>query len=297
MENSCIYGKNAVIEALSSSNREFNRILISNTARSDEKIEKIKELAKKQGIVFQFVGKEKLNQLAPEVKHQGVIAQVAPIKYVDLDDFIEKHHSELTSVVILDGVEDSHNLGAIIRSCVCAGVKGIILPSRRGVLINSTVEKTSAGAVNHISIIKVNSIVNAVQRLKEKNYWVIAADHHSQDNYYDVDAIFCSYKKVDDRIYLYVTVEDKSAFDSSESNNEELRLELVGDNCDVLGECLANNEMREGDKLAVKCSTWIYMDSTFYYIAEIKGGEKTFLSFDDGLKNIIKYIGNNKSLF
>ena len=186
MEN-LIYGKNAIIEALESDSREFNRILISNTSRADEKIERIKELAKLKGVVFQFVGKEKLNQLAQEARHQGVIAQVSPIKYQDLDDFIEKNSENLTSVVILDGVEDSHNLGAIIRSCVCAGVKGIILPSRRGVLINSTVEKTSAGAVNHISIIKVNSIVNAVQRLKERNYWVIAADHHSKDNYYDID--------------------------------------------------------------------------------------------------------------
>ena len=186
MEN-LIYGKNAIIEALESNTREFNRILISNTSRADEKVEKIKELAKANGVVFQFVGKEKLNQLAPEARHQGIIAQVSPIKYQDLDEFIEKHADHLTSVVILDGVEDSHNLGAIIRSCVCAGVKGIILPSRRGVLINSTVEKTSAGAVNHISIIKVNSIVNAVQRLKEKNYWVIAADHHAQDNYFDID--------------------------------------------------------------------------------------------------------------
>ena len=186
MEN-LIYGKNAIIEALESNTREFNRILISNTSRADEKVEKIKELAKANGVVFQFVGKEKLNQLALEARHQGIIAQVSPIKYQDLDEFIEKHADQLTSVVILDGVEDSHNLGAIIRSCVCAGVKGIILPSRRGVLINSTVEKTSAGAVNHISIIKVNSIVNAVQRLKEKNYWVIAADHHAQDNYFDID--------------------------------------------------------------------------------------------------------------
>ena len=186
MEN-IIYGKNAIIEALESDTREFNRILISNTSRADEKFEKIKELAKSKGVVFQFVGKEKLNQLVPEARHQGVIAQVSPVKYEDLDAFIEKNSEELTSVVILDGVEDSHNLGAIIRSCVCAGVKGIILPSRRGVLINSTVEKTSVGAVNHISIIKVNSIVNAVQRLKEKNYWVIAADHHAKDNYYDID--------------------------------------------------------------------------------------------------------------
>ena len=187
MENSFIYGKNAIIEALEASNREFNRILISNTSRSDEKIEKIKELAKTNGIIFQFVGKEKLNQIAQEARHQGVIAQISPINYIDLDEFIDKNSHELTSVVILDGIEDSHNLGAIIRSCVCAGVKGIILPSRRGVLVNSTVEKTSAGAVNHISIIKVNSIVNAVQKLKERNYWVIASDHHAKDNYYDVD--------------------------------------------------------------------------------------------------------------
>ena len=187
MESSFIYGKNAIIEALEASNREFNRILISNNSRADEKLEKIKNLAKAKGIVFQFVSKEKLNQIAQEARHQGVIAQLAPINYVDLDDFIDEHADGLTSVVILDGVEDSHNLGAIIRSCVCAGVKGIILPSRRGVLVNSTVEKTSAGAVNHISIIKVNSIVNAVQRLKERNYWVIAADHHAEDNYYDIN--------------------------------------------------------------------------------------------------------------
>ena len=119
----------------------------------------------------------------------------------------------------------------------------------------------------------------------------------NEDNYHVIDATFCSYKETDDRIYLYVAIEDKSAFDSSEVNSEEIRLELVGDNCKALSEVLAKEEIREGDRITVKCSTWIYMDSTFYYIAEIKGGEKTFLSFDDGLKNIIKYIGNNKSLF
>lgn len=187
MENNIIYGKNAIIEALESGSRTFNKILISNNARADVKIERIKELASNQGIVYQFVSMQKLNQLEPDGRHQGVIAQISPVKYVELEDFIEKHKGTHTSVVILDGVEDSHNIGAIIRSCVCAGVKGIILPSRRGVLINSTVEKTSAGAVNHISIIKVNSLVNAVQKLKENDYWVIASDHHAKDNYYDID--------------------------------------------------------------------------------------------------------------
>lgn len=185
--NTIIYGKNAVIEALESGNRTFNKILISNSAHADVKIEKIKELASKNGIIFQFVSIQKLNQIEPEGRHQGVIAQISPVKYTDLEDFIEQNQGKQASVVVLDGVEDSHNVGAIIRTCVCAGIKAIILPSRRGVLINSTVEKTSAGAVNHISIIKVNSLVNAIQRLKENNYWVIASDHHAKDNYYDID--------------------------------------------------------------------------------------------------------------
>ena len=187
MENNFIYGKNAIIEALEANNREFNKILIANNARADIKIEKIKQLASNLGIVFQFVAPQKLNQIEPDGRHQGVIAQISPVKYVEFEDFIEQNQNKETSVVILDGVEDSHNVGAIIRSCVCAGIKGIILPSRRGVLINSTVEKTSAGAINHISIIKVNSLVNAVQKLKENDYWVIASDHHAKDNYYEVD--------------------------------------------------------------------------------------------------------------
>lgn len=182
-----IYGKNAVLEALSSQNREINKILISKNIHTDIKINKIKELAMERGIVFQFVGRDKF-QPYEEVNHQGIIAMVAPIKYMKLEDFIEKCKikGDYSSVVILDGVEDSHNLGAIIRTCVCAGVDGIIIPSRRNVQVNSVVEKVSAGAVNHIPIIKVNSPVNAVQRLKENDWWVIATDASAKDNYYDV---------------------------------------------------------------------------------------------------------------
>ena len=187
MNENYIYGKNSIIEALEAGTREFNKILISNNSRSDQKIEKIKKLATERGIIYQFVAPQKLNQIETEGRHQGVIALISPVKYVELEDFLEQNKTSDTSVVILDGIEDSHNIGAIIRSCVCAGVKAIILPSRRGVLINSTVEKTSAGAINHISIIKVNSLVNAVQKLKENDYWVIASDHHAKDNYYDVD--------------------------------------------------------------------------------------------------------------
>lgn len=180
-----IYGKNAVMEALIAGEREINKILISKNIHSDNKLNKIKELAQKNGIVFQFVAKEKFIPYA-EFNHQGIIAQISPIQYTDLDDFLEEKH-ENASLVILDGVEDSHNLGAIIRTCVCAGVSGIIIPSRRNVQVNAIVEKTSAGAINHIPIIKVNSLVNAVQKLKNSDWWVVATDAGAKDNYYDVN--------------------------------------------------------------------------------------------------------------
>jgi len=182
-----IYGKNSVLEALNAGNREINKILISKNIHTDVKIAKIKELAQSKGIIFQFVGKEKF-QPYEQFNHQGIIAQISPIKYMELDDFIEKSEQKdrFSSLVILDGVEDSHNLGAIIRTCVCAGVDGLIIPSRRNVLVNSVVEKISAGAINFIPIIKVNSLINAVQRLKENNWWIIATDASAKDNYYDI---------------------------------------------------------------------------------------------------------------
>ena len=187
MENSdIIYGKNSVMEALIAGNREINKILISKNIHSDNKINKIKELAQERGIVFQFVAKEKFQPYA-EFNHQGIIAQISPIKYYDLDEFLESREHTNSSLVILDGVEDSHNLGAIIRTCVCAGVDGIIIPSRRNVQVNSVVEKTSAGAINHIPIIKVNSLVNAIQKLKKSDWWIIATDASANDNYYDID--------------------------------------------------------------------------------------------------------------
>ena len=180
-----IYGKNSVIEALTSGQREINKILISKNIHTDSKIEKIKELAQSKGIIFQFVGKEKFLDYQ-EYNHQGVIAQISPIKYTDIDDFIATHQ-ENSSLVVLDGVEDVHNIGAIIRTCVCAGIDGIIIPSRRNTPITSVVEKTSAGAVNHIPIIKVNSLSSTIQKLKNNNWWVIATDASSKDTCYDIN--------------------------------------------------------------------------------------------------------------
>jgi len=180
-----IYGKNSVMEALISGKREINKIIISKNIHTDTKIAKIKTLAQEKGIVFQFAAKEKF-QMLEGLNHQGIIAQISPVKYTDLDEFLAKCGSENISLVILDGVEDSHNLGAIIRTCVCAGVSGIIIPSRRNVQVNSTVEKISAGAINHIPVIKVNSLINTIQKLKDNNMWIIASDASAKDNYYDV---------------------------------------------------------------------------------------------------------------
>ncbi len=184
--NNIIFGKNSIMEALIAGDREINKILISKNIHSDNKLNKIKELAKEQGVIFQFVAKEKF-QPYEEFNHQGIIAQISPIQYKDLDDFLEEKPEGYSSLVILDGIEDSHNLGSIIRTCVCAGVSGIVIPSRRNVQVNATVEKTSAGAINHIPIIKVNSLVNAVQKLKNSDWWVVAADAGAKDNYYDVN--------------------------------------------------------------------------------------------------------------
>lgn len=184
--NNIIFGKNSIMEALIAGDREINKILISKNIHSDNKLKKIKELAKEQGVIFQFVAKEKF-QPYEEFNHQGIIAQISPIQYKDLDDFLEEKPEGYSSLVILDGIEDSHNLGSIIRTCVCAGVSGIVIPSRRNVQVNATVEKTSAGAINHIPIIKVNSLVNAVQKLKNSDWWVVAADAGAKDNYYDVN--------------------------------------------------------------------------------------------------------------
>jgi len=180
-----IFGKNAITEALISGKREINKILISKGIHADVKINKIIDLAREKGIVFQFVAKEKF-QAYSEFSHQGILAEISPLKYADLDEFLEKKH-ENASLVILDGIEDPHNFGAIVRTCVCAGLDGIIIPSRRNVQVNSIVEKTSAGAINHIPVIKVNSLTNAIQTLKKHDWWIIAAEASAKDNYYDIN--------------------------------------------------------------------------------------------------------------
>lgn len=183
-----IYGRNSVTEALSKGGKRINKILIAKGVANDTKINEIITLAKQNGVIFQFVPKERFN-IFSDVKHQGIVAMTSPVEYQDFYEFLENNEKKegYSKIVILDGVEDPHNLGAIIRTSACAGYDAVIIPSRRNAQVNATVEKTSAGAINHIPVIQVNSLGNALDKLKDNDYWIIAADAHGKDNYFDVD--------------------------------------------------------------------------------------------------------------
>lgn len=185
-KNNYIYGRNSVTEALSTNSRKVNKILISKNVSNDVKINEIIKLAKENGVIFQFVPKEKFQEFSG-LPHQGVLAMISPVEYTDFYEFLENKKEGYSKVIILDGVEDPHNLGAIIRTSACAGFDAVIIPSRRNAQISATVEKTSAGAINHIPLIQVNSLSNVIDKLKDNDYWIIAADAHGKDNYFDVN--------------------------------------------------------------------------------------------------------------
>jgi len=186
--NDIVYGKNSV-EALLQSDRinRVNKILIAQHAKKDPKIVNIVKMAIDNKIPVQNVPKEKLSLLTTQA-HQGVIAYISPIQYADLEDVLDniKDKQENSLVIILDGVQDPHNLGAIIRSAKCAGAQAVIIPKRNSCSVNSTVEKCSAGAVSLIPIVQVGNINNAIDLLKEHGFWVYGAEANGEQNYCDV---------------------------------------------------------------------------------------------------------------
>ncbi len=184
MEN-FIFGRNNVLELLQNGNRSVSRIILSDNIKGNQKISQIIDIAKNKGIVFQFLPKEKFTKFN-DFSHQGVIAYVSPVQYTSFEEFIAKK-KQYKKVIITDGIEDPHNMGSVIRSAVCAGFDAIIFPSRRNALINATVEKSSAGAINRIDLIMVNSLPSIIDKLKDNNFWIIATDINAKDNYYDID--------------------------------------------------------------------------------------------------------------
>lgn len=182
-----VEGRNAVIELLESG-RDINKIFILEGEHHGS-INKIIAMAKERKIVLTMVNKTKLNQMAQTENNQGVIAIVPPFDYCEVEDILEnaKQREEKPFILILDGIEDPHNLGSIIRTAETAGVHGIIIPKRRAASVNSTVSKVSAGAVEHIKIARVTNISDSIQKLKDNGLWICGTDIDAKNYYYDQD--------------------------------------------------------------------------------------------------------------
>ncbi len=185
--NDQVEGRNAVLELLES-DRDINKIFISDGERHGS-INKIIALAKEKKVIINEVSKAKLNQMSQTENNQGVIAIVPPFNYCEIEDILDlaKDRNEKPFVLILDGIEDPHNLGSIIRTAETAGVHGIIIPKRRAANVNSTVAKVSAGAVEYMKIARVNNISDAINTLKENDIWICGTDMNTDKYYYDED--------------------------------------------------------------------------------------------------------------
>ena len=175
MEDIVIVGRHAVKEAIVSGHT-INKIWIQEGIRKQQ-INDILKNAKAQKLIIQTVPKSKLDNLA-NAPHQGVAALIAPYEYADFDQFIQsqKEKKDLSTVIILDGLEDPHNLGAIMRSAECAGACGIIVSKHNSCGLTETVAKTSAGAIEYMPCVQVTNIAKTIDELKKDGFWIAACD-------------------------------------------------------------------------------------------------------------------------
>ena len=180
-----IEGRNSVLELLESE-RDINKILIAKGERHGS-INKIITIAKQRKIVIAEVERQKLNAISETNNHQGVIAIVPPFNYVEVEDILKeaKTKKEDAFILILDGIEDPHNLGSIIRTAETAGVHGVIIPKRRAASVNATVSKSSAGAIEHVKVARVNNINETIKYLQEEGLWICGTDGDAKDYYYN----------------------------------------------------------------------------------------------------------------
>lgn len=181
-----VAGRNAVMEALKGS-RSVNKLMIANGS-TEGSIKEIIAVAKEKGVNIQYWDRSKLDSIARGIRHQGVLAQVAPVQYAELEDIFQvaKDRNEPPFIVLLDELEDPHNLGAILRTADAAGVHGVLIPKHRSCPLSATVAKTSAGAVEHVPVARVGNLVQTIKKLKQEGLWVAAADMDGKD-YYDTD--------------------------------------------------------------------------------------------------------------
>ena len=170
-----IAGRNPVTEALTGE-REVERVFIADGAEGS--VSKIVAIAREQGVIVDFVPKEKIDAMAPGTTHQGVGAKVSEYSYADMEEVFARAEAagEDPFIVILDEVTDPHNLGAIIRTAECAGAHGVIIPKRRAASLTQTVALTAAGAIECMPVVQVTNLARTIEELKEKGIWVGAAD-------------------------------------------------------------------------------------------------------------------------
>jgi len=180
-----IEGRNSVIELLETG-KDINKIFIEKGEKHGS-INKIIAIAKERKVVIVEVDRNKLKQMAQTENHQGVIAIVPPFDYCEVSEILKeaKLRNEAPFILILDGIEDPHNLGSIIRTAETAGVHGIIIPKRRACSVNSTVYKVASGAVEHMKIARVNNINDEIKYLKENDVWVYGTDMEAKKYYYE----------------------------------------------------------------------------------------------------------------
>ena len=180
-----VAGRNPVTEALNGS-REVERVFIADGAEGS--VSKIVAIAKEQGVIVDFVPKERIDAMAPHAKHQGVVAKVSEYKYAEMEDVFAKAEAsgEDAFIIVLDEIEDPHNLGAIIRTAECAGAHGVVIPKRRSASLTQTVALSAAGAIENMPVVQVTNLARTIDELKEKGIWVAAADMDG-DTYYEAN--------------------------------------------------------------------------------------------------------------
>src|SRR5712671_768177 len=177
-----IYGINAVTEALKARGRAFQWVGMAKE-RNDIRLQRMIEECRRLGVPVKFLTRTELDQMAGRAAHQGVVAVTSAKQYSDLDDVVGAKRGQYSFVIVLDGVEDPHNLGALMRTADAAGADGVVIPERRAVGVNATVAKASAGASEHIPVAKVTNIGRAIEEIKTQNIWVVGLDERGTQSY------------------------------------------------------------------------------------------------------------------
>jgi 23S rRNA (guanosine2251-2'-O)-methyltransferase len=181
-----IFGIHAVEEALSAGQRAFDYVAVA-AGRGDARIRRIEQLCRSTGVPVRAMSREQLSRLARAANHQGVVAVTAEKKYDNVEDVLVSKRGQYAFVLLLDGIEDPHNLGAIIRTAEGAGADGIILPERRAVGVTATVVRASAGASEYLPIARVTNAARALEELKQSNLWTIGLDERGDKLYDQLD--------------------------------------------------------------------------------------------------------------